>query len=78
MFCGKVNLNKIEKIQERTLRFVYRDTSSSYEELLKRGQFLSLSMFRIYFLAIEVYKCMRGLNPPYLNELFKQREMHYP
>ena len=35
-------------------------------------------MFRIYFLAIEVYKCMKGLNPPYLNELFKQREMHYP
>ena len=38
----------------------------------------SILTFRIYLIAIEVYKCMEGLNLPYRNELFKQREMHYP
>ena len=72
MFCGKINLNKLEKPQERVLRFVFRDTTSSYEYLLTRGDFLPLSLYRIRCLGIEVYKCFNGLNPDYLNYLFKQ------
>ena len=30
-FCGEANTKKIEKIQERALRFIYSDYSSSYE-----------------------------------------------
>ena len=33
-FCGEVDTKKIEKIQERALRFIYSDYSSSYESLL--------------------------------------------
>ena len=77
MFCGKSNVSKLEKIQERALRFVYRDMSSSYEFLLQKGRFLSLSMFRVYFLAVEVYKCVRGSNPPYLNDLFQKQKLNY-
>ena len=33
MFCGKANVDKLEKLQERALRFVFRDTTSSYENL---------------------------------------------
>ena len=32
-FCGKINNNKIEKIQERALRIFYRDYESFYEDL---------------------------------------------
>ena len=77
MFCGKTNLNKLEKLQERALRFVYRDTTSPYDSLLKRGNFLPLSVHRIRCLGIEVYKCYRGLNPDYLNNLFKQSSTKY-
>ena len=62
MFCGKTNLNKLEKLQERVLRFVFRDTTSSYKNLLTRGDFLPLSQYRIRCLGIEVYKCFNGLN----------------
>ena len=77
MFCGKTNLNKLEKLQEKALRFVFLDTTSSYDSLLKRGNFLPLSVHRIRCLGIEVYKCYRGLNPDYLNNLFKQSSTKY-
>ena len=63
IFCGKRNSLKLEKLQERALRFVFSDFTSTYEELLKRGNFLPLSIYRLKFLAIEVYKCVKKLNP---------------
>ena len=30
-FCGETNTKKIEKIQERALRFIYNEYTSSYE-----------------------------------------------
>jgi hypothetical protein len=77
LFCGKKNATKLEKLQERALRFVYRDFKSSYFELLQRGNFLSLSTLRLRYLAIEMYKCVHGINPPYLNELFQLRTSSY-
>ena len=32
--CGKVNTSKMERIQERALRFVFNDLTSSYDILL--------------------------------------------
>ena len=77
IFCGKRNSNKLEKLQERALRFVYRDTTSTYEEILKRGHFLPLSIYRLKFLAIEVYKCINNSNPTYLSDLFVHKNVDY-
>ena len=33
-FCSEANTNKIEKIQEQALRFIYNDYNSTYENLL--------------------------------------------
>ena len=77
MFCGKKNSIKLEKLQERALRFVFNDSISSYQDLLKRGNFLSLSAYRLYFLAIEVYKSNNNTNPDYINKLFHSRNIPY-
>ena len=76
-FCGKRNLKKLERLNERALRFVYSDFKASYEELLNRGHFFSLTILRLKFLAIEVYKCVNRMNPPYLNELFATHNVEY-
>ena len=47
IFCGKQNTNKLNKLQERALRIVYQDNASSYESLLAKGNFLSLSICRL-------------------------------
>jgi len=77
IFCGRGNSRKLEKIQERALRFVFNDRSSESTDLLKRGNFLSLSALRLRALAIEVYKCVYGLNPQYMNKLFEVSDTHY-
>ena len=77
MFCGKTNLNKLKKATREGVAILFRDTTSPYDSLLKRGNFLPLSVYRIRCLAIEVYKCFHGLNPDYLNNLFKQSSTKY-
>lgn len=77
LFCGKRNALKLEKLQERALRFVLSDYTSTYNDLLRRGDFLSLSAIRIRHLAIEMYKCVHGLNPLYLNDLFEANNVEY-
>jgi predicted nuclease of predicted toxin-antitoxin system len=37
-FCGEVNTKKVEKIQEKALRFIYEDYSITYEELLCKSK----------------------------------------
>ena len=77
MFCGWQNVTKLEKLQERALRFVFKDNNSSYVDPLKRGNFLSLSAYRIRSLAMEVFKCFHGMNPMCFNNLFCEQEIKY-
>ena len=66
IFCGKRNSDKLEKLQERALRFIFSDYTSPYRELLKHGHFLSLFALRIRYLAIEMYKCVHGIHDIYI------------
>ena len=64
IFCGKKNnTSKLEKLQERALRLEFCDQNSSYDDLLKRGNFLSHIAYRIKWLAVEVFTCVHGFNP---------------
>jgi hypothetical protein len=48
-FCSEANTNKIEKIQERALRFIYNDYNSTYESLL------IVSKWLIYPIYLNIY-----------------------
>ena len=49
----------------------------THMDLLKRGNVLSLSGYRIWNLAMEIFKCLHGMDPMYLNNLFYKQEMKY-
>ena len=68
LFCGGKNNNRLEKLQERAIRIVFDDFSSSYEFLCERANTLPLSFYRFHFLGIGVYKCIKETNPTYLND----------
>ena len=70
MLCGKTNLGKLERLQERALSIIFLEKSLSYNELLKKSGQLSVKMNLMRFLIIEVFKCVRGINPSYLNDMF--------
>ena len=73
-FCGKVSTKKIEKIQERALRFMFKDENSSYDTLLQRCGYDTLHIRRIKYIATEVFKSLNNLNPPFMKEMFDIKE----
>ena len=70
MFTSKSSLLKPETIKKRALRFVPDDYASDYYDLLTKADVPRLKTMALRFLAIDVYKCINGLNPKYLNDLF--------
>ena len=76
-FCGEVNTKKIEKIQERALRFTYSDYSSSYESLLIKSQLPSLKVRRMRTIALESFIILNNLSPAYLNDLLTVKNHSY-
>ena len=57
-FCSKANTIKLEKIQERTLRFIYEDYNSTYEELLHIVKVPFLQIRRMRTMALECFKIL--------------------
>ena len=74
MFSNAKSLNKIESLQKRTLRFLYEDYVSSYEELLQKAGKETMKVDRSRGLCIEIYKSINNINPMYMNEIFKLRK----
>ena len=55
-FCSQSSTKKLEKIQERALRFIYNDYSSTHHDLLKTANTEHLHVKRITEMACEVFK----------------------
>ena len=72
-FCGKVLADKIEKIQERGLRYAYRDYESSYTILLTKSNLRSLLTDRLISILKEVHKSFHNINPTPTRHLFTKR-----
>ena len=66
--------NKINRLHERSLRIVYSDQSSTFEELLERDKTFSIHHKNIQSLAIEIYKFVNGLSPEIMNSVFNLKE----
>ena len=69
-FYSSKSLKKIEKIQERTLRILYNDSTSDYNQLLNKSSKASMEVKRLRKLALEIFKTLNNLNPEYMKEIF--------
>ena len=68
--CGERNLKKLEKISERSLRFVFNDNDSDYIQLLDRVRQPSLFNGRVHYILSLVYKSLNGLATEYITNMF--------
>ena len=75
--CGPSDTSKMEKIQERALRFVFNDTISSYSNLLQRSKKPSLLLSRLRKISIEVHKILAQESPSFLNNLYVRKDTIY-
>ena len=70
MFHSRGLNNKINRIHERTLRIIFNDKSSTFQELLGKDNSLTTQHRNIRALATEIYKVLYGYSPAILNEVF--------
>ena len=76
-FCGKTNNQKLDKLQERSLRILYCDYSSHFQDLLGNTSTESILTTRIKCIVSEVFKSLYKLNAPCLHDMFKINKTSY-
>ena len=70
VFSNAVSLKKIENLQKRVLRFLYKSCNTSYEDLLLKSGFSSI--------CVEHFKTLNNLNPSFMKEIFSLRQTDRP
>ena len=77
-FFTKSLAEKLEKVNERAIRFVFRDKHTTYEELLKLLCRRTLKEQRMNKILCSVFRLVNNkTNPESLNELISLRETTY-
>ena len=64
-------------MHERALRIVYKDYTSSFEDLLKRDNSVTIHDRNIQSLAIELFKVKQNLSKSVLCNIFQTRSIKY-
>ncbi len=64
--CSTAEAQSIEKLQERSLRFVLNDFTSEYGVLIDKYIILD----RLRQLCAETYKATNGLAPRFVSDIF--------
>ena len=66
VFSSAASLKKIENLQKRALRFLYKSYNTSYEDLLLKSGFSPMNVKRLRTLCIEIFKTLNNLNPSFM------------
>ena len=71
--CGRTLNNKINALHHRSLKIVYKDYDTSFEELLKMDKSCTIHHKNIQTLAIEMYRSKQNISPVFMEEVFKEK-----
>ena len=77
MFYGRGVNNKISNLLERPLRIVYKDSNSSFKELLKKDNLFTVHHRNIKSLAIELFKVKENLANTIMNDILQTKTLPY-
>ena len=67
--CRKRNTAKIEKVNEKALRYIFNDKSASYQDLLERIRLPSLETRRIQDMLLTINNTISDKAPPAIRDL---------
>ena len=73
-FSSCESIRKIKKTRKRCLRIVLNDYESDYETLLLNSNKPTMEIRRLRTLAVEIFKTLNEINPPYMKNIFTPKE----
>ena len=76
-FCCASDKRKVEHVQERGLRAVFKDSKSTYDQLLKQANLTTLYERRLHDIACMMYKVRYDLCPQSIKNLFLVKSSTY-
>ena len=77
MFHSRAVNNCINRLHERTLRLVYRDSQLTFKELLRKDDSFKIHHRNLQKLAAEMYKVKNNLAPTLMKSVFQDRAIPY-
>ena len=77
MFHSKGGNNKIKHLHERSLRIVYKDNISFFEDLFKKDRLFTIHQRNIQSLAIELSRVKGNLSNNIMYDIFQTRKINY-
>ena len=70
MFCSRNANNFVYKIQERSLRLITNDKTSTFEHLLQINNEIATHQRNLQVLMVEVFKIINGFAAPIMEDFF--------
>ena len=75
MYHSGAKNNKINRLHKRCLRIIYEDKASTFEKLLEKDSPVSIHTRNLLrFLAVEMFKVIKGLVPTIIDGLLPLKE----
>ena len=76
-FTSVKSTKKMERIQERALRFIYHDYTSTVKELLINSKCDPLHVKRMRDMGCEVFRIVNKISPDYIQDLITLKHSNY-
>ena len=77
MFYDRALNHRINHIHERALLIAYKDYENGFGFLLEQSKSVPIHVRNPQLLMTEIFKTKCGLNPPFMKEIFMQRNISY-
>ena len=74
MFCSRSCNSMINRIHQRSLKLIYNDNDTSFENLLMKANEVNIHVTNLQRLMTHMYKCVNNLAPPISRDTFIPRQ----